>query len=48
MPLKVEEVLEVWRIVEGWWCEAPIDRIYYRVAVDGRRAITLFREDGRG
>jgi hypothetical protein len=43
--LEVEAVLEVWRLAEGWWSEAPIDRSYYRVAVDGGRALTLFRDD---
>ncbi|MDA0256401.1 MAG: hypothetical protein O3C25_01480 [Chloroflexi bacterium] len=43
--LEVERVLELWRIVEGWWREAPADRTYYRVAVDGGRALTLFRDE---
>lgn len=44
--LEVEEVLEVWRLAEGWWRESPVYRTYYRVAVDGGRALTLFRDDG--
>lgn len=43
--LEVEEVLEVWRLAEGWWRESPVYRTYYRVAVDGGRMLTLFRDD---
>ncbi len=44
--LAIEGVLEVWRLAEGWWREVPVDRTYYRVAVDGGRALTLFRDEG--
>jgi hypothetical protein len=45
---EVLEVLEVWRLAEGWWREAPVYRTYYRVAGDGGRALTLFRDDTDG
>ena len=43
--LEVEQVDEVWRIAEEWWRETPIGRTYYRVIVDGGRALTLFRDE---
>ena len=41
----VEEVQEVWRVGEAWWQEDPVHRTYYRVTVDGGRALTLFHDD---
>jgi len=42
---EVERIEEVWRIAEEWWREAPLQRTYYRVLVDGGRAFTLFHDD---
>ena len=42
--LVVEQVEEVWRIAEEWWREAPIERTYYRLLVDGGRTLTVFRD----
>jgi hypothetical protein len=41
----VEEVLEVWRVSEAWWREAPVRRMYYQVAIDGGRTLTLFQDE---
>ena len=41
----VERVEEVWRIAEEWWREAPLQRTYYQVLVDGGRPFTLFHDD---
>ena len=41
----VERIEEVWRIAEEWWREAPLQRTYYRVVVDGGRPFTLFHDD---
>jgi hypothetical protein len=42
---EVEEVIEVWRVSEAWWREAPVRRTYYQVTIDGGRALTLFRDE---
>ncbi len=42
----VEHIDEVWRVAEAWWREAPIQRTYYRVLIEGGRPLTLFRDDG--
>ena len=44
----VEQVQERWRIAEAWWREAPVRRTYYRIAIDGGRALTLFHDDAPG
>ncbi len=41
----VERVEEVWRIAEEWWRDAPLQRTYYRVHVEGGRPLTLFHDD---
>lgn len=42
---EVEEVLQVWRVSEAWWREAPVRRTYYQVAIDGGRTLTLFQDE---
>jgi hypothetical protein len=42
---EVEEVLEVWRVSEAWWREAPVRRTYYQIAIDGGRTLTLFQDE---
>jgi hypothetical protein len=41
----VEQVEEVWRLVEAWWREDAIARTYYRVVLEGGRSLTLYRDD---
>lgn len=42
----VEQVDDAWRIAEEWWREAPQERTYVRLVLEGGRALTLFH-DGR-
>lgn len=44
----VEKVLQVWRVSEAWWREAPVRRTYYQVAIDGGRTLTLFQDEESG
>jgi hypothetical protein len=40
----VVRVEEVWRIDDGWWRPHPVQRTYFRLALDDGRALTLYRD----
>jgi len=40
----VEAVLERWRIDDEWWRERPISRLYYRLALEDGRVVTVYRD----
>jgi hypothetical protein len=40
----VEAVLECWRIDDEWWRERPVSRVYYRLALEDGRVVTVFRD----
>ena len=40
----VEAVLEVWRIDDEWWRERPVSRLYYRLALEDGRTVTVYRD----
>ncbi|HEV7680264.1 MAG TPA: hypothetical protein VGQ42_17020 [Candidatus Dormibacteraeota bacterium] len=40
----VARVEEVWRVDDGWWRPHPVQRTYFRLALDDGRALTLYRE----
>ena len=40
----VEQVLEVWRIDDEWWRPQPVSRLYYRLALEGGRVVTVYRD----
>jgi hypothetical protein len=37
-----------WRVEEGWWSEAPLDREYWDVELTGAGLWRLFREPASG
>ena len=42
--LKVASIDDLWEIDEEWWREKPVLRMYYQVATEDGRPITLFRD----
>ena len=42
-PTRVAEILDRWRIDDEWW-RKEISRLYYHVALDNGRLITLFQD----
>ena len=44
-PLAVERIEEACRIADEWWREAPLQRSYYRVVLEGGGTLTLFHDD---
>lgn len=42
-PIRVTEVLDRWRIDDEWW-RKEISRLYYHLALENGRLITLFQD----
>ena len=40
----VEAMLERWRIDDEWWRERPVSRLYYRLALEDGRTVTVYRD----
>ncbi len=40
----VESIEEAWRVGEEWWREAPLERTYYLLLLEGGRPITVFHD----
>lgn len=38
----VQQVLDCWRIDDEWWRERPLSRLYWQVALEDGRPITIF------
>lgn len=43
---RVEQFDDAWQVEEEWWREAPQERTYVRLLLEGGRVLTLFH-DGR-
>jgi len=43
-PTPVESIEEAWRVGEEWWREAPLERTYYLLMLEGGRPITVFHD----
>ena len=37
-------MLETWRIDDGWWRQRPVSRLYYRLALEDGRTVTVYRD----
>ncbi len=42
--LKVASIDDLWEVEDEWWREKPIYRMYYQVATEDGRHITVFRD----
>jgi len=42
--LRVTEVQDTWRIDDEWWRERPVSRVYYEVALEDGRVMTVYRD----
>ena len=42
--LCVAEVQDVWRIDDEWWRERPVSRVYWQLALEDGRVITVYRD----
>jgi len=38
----VEAVLETWRIDDEWWRERPVSRLYFGLALEDGRTVTVY------
>lgn len=45
---RVEQVLEMWRIDEGWWRPRPIHRMYYRLFLRHGAVVDVYFDEGNG
>jgi len=37
-------VREEWRVVDRWWTDAPVDRHYFEVVLEGGRNVCVYRD----
>lgn len=44
--VKVEKIVESWRVVDRWWTEAPVVRQFVDLRLVDGRALVLRHEDG--
>ena len=42
--LRVVHVQDAWRIDDEWWRERPVSRVYYELALEDGRAVTVYRD----
>ena len=42
--LHVLQVQDTWRIDDEWWRERPVSRLYFSVALEDGRAVTVYRD----
>ena len=40
----VKEVLETWRIDDEWWRKRPVRRMYFRLALEDGRVVTVYQD----
>ncbi len=41
----VAQVLETWRVEEGWWRQSAIRRTYYELLLENGDPLTVFHDD---
>ena len=46
--LGVAEVREVWRVVDRWWTEEPVQRRYFDLALESGQNAVVFQDEERG
>jgi hypothetical protein len=42
--LRVLQVQDAWRIDDEWWRERPVSRLYFSVALEDGRVVTVYRD----
>ena len=42
--VRVQAIVESWRIDDGWWGAQAISRLYYRVVLEGGVVLVVFKE----
>ena len=42
--LRVVVVQDAWRIDDEWWRERPVSRLYYELALEDGRVVTVYRD----
>jgi hypothetical protein len=42
--LGVVAVQDTWRIDDEWWRERPVSRVYFSVALEDGRVVTVYRD----
>ena len=42
--LRVLQVQDAWRIDDEWWRERPVSRVYYEVALEDGRVMTVYED----
>jgi hypothetical protein len=42
--LRVLQVQDTWRIDDEWWRERPVSRVYYEVALEDGRVMTVYED----
>lgn len=40
----VEQVLDEWRVEEGWWAGSPVSRTYFELVLEGGANAVVFRD----
>ena len=41
-------VREVWRVVDRWWTEEPVDRRYFEVVLESGQNVCVYRDQEAG
>jgi hypothetical protein len=42
--LSVLQVQDTWRIDDEWWRERAVSRLYFQVALEGGRVVTVYED----
>ena len=42
--LRVLQVQDTWRIDDEWWRERPVSRMYFQVALEDGRVVTVYED----
>ena len=42
--LRVVQVQDTWRIDDEWWRERPVSRLYFSVALEDGRVVTVYHD----
>ena len=43
----VTVVREEWRVVDRWWTDEPVDRLYFEVVLESGRNVCVYRDGER-
>jgi hypothetical protein len=46
--VRVDALREEWRVVDRWWTEEPVERVYFEAMLETGRNVVVFRDESSG